>query len=567
MICKALLASVALACGLCSEWAAAAPGDAAWDAQVARFVEETFTANPSFAVYAGRHEFDGQLPDFSAASLRKEVARLEAARRAALAVDPASLDADRHIERDYLLAVIDKALFWQSEAQWPYRNPAYYFDAIDPEIYLSKPYAPLDQRMRGFIAYAKALPRVTQQIRANLRTPLAEPIIDYGVKAFGGYAEFFAKDAPAVFASVNDRKRQAELAAAMKDASQSMQQLADWLAAQRAAATQDFAMGPKLFARMLEATEQVTVPLAKLQAVGRADMDRNLKALREACAQYAPGQTLRACVDKVNDRKPEAGAVEGARRQLTELKAFIVAHDLVTIPSLEEALVALAPPYNAQNFAYIVTAGPYEKNLPSVYYIAPPDPTWTREDQAKYVSGEAQLLFTSAHEVWPGHFLQFLHANRSRSRIGQLYVGYAYAEGWAHYCEEMMWDAGLRAGSSEAHIGQLVGALKRDARYLSAIGLHTQGMTVAESEKLFLDGALLDPGNARQQALRGTYDPAYLNYTLGKLMILKLRDDWMKTQDGTKALKAFHDQFLSYGGPPLPMVRKLMLGEAAGPAL
>ncbi len=127
MIRKGLLASVALACGLFSGWAAAAPGDAAWDAQVARFIEETFAANPSFAVYAGRHEFDGQLPDFSAASLRKEVARLEAARRAALAVDPASLDADRRIERDYLLAVIDKALFWQSEAQWPYRNPAYLF--------------------------------------------------------------------------------------------------------------------------------------------------------------------------------------------------------------------------------------------------------------------------------------------------------------------------------------------------------------------------------------------------------------------------------------------------------
>jgi uncharacterized protein (DUF885 family) len=239
----------------------------------------------------------------------------------------------------------------------------------------------------------------------------------------------------------------------------------------------------------------------------------------------------------------------------------------MTIPGPEEALVAQAPPYNAQNFAYIVTPGPYEKNLPAVYYIAPPDPKWTREEQQKYVPGESDLLFTSAHEVWPGHFLQFLHANRNRSRIGQLFVGYAYAEGWAHYAEEMMWDAGLRAGSAEAHIGQIVGALKRDARFLSAIGLHTQGMTVAESEKLFLDGALLDPGNARQQALRGTYDPAYLNYTLGKLMILKLREDWTATRGGRKAWKPFHDQFLSYGGPPLPMVRKQMLGDAAGDPL
>jgi len=515
MIRKRFLAFAALAGALFAGWALAAPGDAAWDAHVAKFIEDSFIANPMFAVYAGRHEFDGKLPDFSAPALQAEASRLLAARKSTLAVDPATLDADRRVERDYLLSVIDKALFWQVEAQWPYRNPAFYFDAIDPEIYLSKPYAPLEQRLRAFIAYAKAVPRATQQIRANLHTPLAAPIIDYGVKAFGGYADFFATDIAPIYAPVQDAKLQAELAEATRGASQAMRELADWLAAQRPQATQDFAMGPQLFARMLQATEQVNVPLDRLEAIGRADMDRNLKALREACAQFLPGQSLRACVEKVGSRKPEGGAVAGARRQLPELKSFIVSRDLMTIPGPEEALVAQAPPYNAQNFAYINTPGPYEKNVPAVYYIAPPDPKWTKDEQEQYVPGESDLLFTSAHEVWPGHFLQFLHANRSHSRIGQLFVGYAYAEGWAHYCEEMMWDAGLRTGSAEAHIGQIVGALKRDARYLSAIGLHTQGMTVAESEKLFLDGALLDQGNARQQALRGTYDPAYLNYTLG----------------------------------------------------
>ncbi len=537
MIRKGFLQAVALASMLLSAAAWSAPGDAAWDAYVARFIEESFAANPTFAVYAGRHEYDGRLPDFSAAALQKEDARLLAARQAILAVDPAGLDAERRREREYLLAVVDKTLFWRTEAQWPYRNPAFYFDSIDPEIYLSKPYAPLAERLRAFIAYARALPAATRQIRANLRTPLAAPIIDYGVNAFGGYAEFFARDVRGIYAAVDDPKLQAELAEATQVASAAMQELADWLAAQRATATQEFAMGPQLFARMLAATEQVDVPLARLEAIGRADMQRNLVALRKACAGYAPGLDLPACVDRVNSRKPEGGAVEGARRQLPELKRFIVERDLVTIPGPEEALVAEAPPYNAQNFAYINTPGPYEKNLPAVYYIAPPDPTWSKEDQERYVSGEPQLLFTSAHEVWPGHFLHFLHVNRSRSRVGQLFVGYAYAEGWAHYTEEMMWDAGLRAGSVETHIGQLVSALKRDARYLSAIGLHTQGMTVAQSEQLFRD-AMIDPGNARQQALRGTYDPAYLNYTLGKLMIVKLRDDWLAKNGGPKALKS-----------------------------
>ena len=550
-----------------SATAVAAPLDAAWDTHVTNYIESWFAANPSSAVYAGRHEFDGRLPDFSAKALSAEAARLEAARKSTAAFDPSGLDAGRRIEREYLLSVIDGSLFWQVEAKWPGRNPSWYLGAIDPEIYLSKPYAPLETRMRAFIAYANALPQATRQIRANLRPPLASPIIDYGVNAFGGYADFFAGDASKVYAEVKDAKLQAELAAALQRASSATRELADWLAAQRATATQDYAMGPALFSRMLAATEQVTMPLDRLEAIGRADMDRNLAALRVACGKLAPGADLHACVEKVHGRKSADGPVAEARRQLPELRNFVVQHDLVSIPSQEQALVEQAPPYNAQNFAYIVTPGPYEKNLPAVYYIAPPDPRWSREEQQKYIPGVDDLLFTSVHEVWPGHFLQFLHSNASKSRIGQLFVGYAYAEGWAHYTEEMMWDAGLDAGRPEAHIGQIVQALKRNARYLSAIGLHTRGMTVAESEKLFLDEAFLDPGNARQQALRGTYDPAYLNYTLGKLMVMKLRGDWVATRGERKAWKAFHDQFLSYGGPPLPMVRRLMLGDAAGDPL
>jgi uncharacterized protein (DUF885 family) len=195
-----------------------------------------------------------------------------------------------------------------------------------------------------------------------------------------------------------------------------------------------------------------------------------------------------------------------------------------------------------------------------VYYIAPPDPTWPKAEQQAYIPGKSVLLFTSAHEVWPGHFLQFLHANRADWKFGQLFVGYAFAEGWAHYCEEMMFDAGVGGGTPETHIGQLSEALLRDVRFLSAIGLHTGGMTVAQSEQMFKDKAFQDPGNARQQAARGTYDPAYLNYTLGKLMIMQLREDWTKDHGGRAGWKAFHDQFLSYGGPPIPLVRAQMLG-------
>jgi uncharacterized protein (DUF885 family) len=179
--------------------------------------------------------------------------------------------------------------------------------------------------------------------------------------------------------------------------------------------------------------------------------------------------------------------------------------------------------------------------------------------------------------VWPGHFLQFLHSNANPSKLEGLWVGYAFAEGWAHYAEEMMYERGLGKGDPEKHLGQLTDALLRDVRLLSAIGMHTGGMTVAQSEKMFAAQAFQDPGNARQQAARGTYDPAYLNYTLGKLMIKKIRTDWLaKAQSGAAAGAGaddqarwhdFHDEFLSYGGPPLPLLRKEMVGEAGGGGL
>lgn len=543
----------------------AAGTNAAWQGGVERFLEAHFAANPVTAIYAGRHEFDGRLPDLSRAAFEREVARLEAERARVAAFDPSGLTPAHRQEREYLLAALDADLFWKKEAQWPYRNPAYYLGLVDPEIYLSKPYAPLEQRMRAYLAYARAIPQATQQIRANLRTPMPAPWIEYGINAFGGFADFFANDVTAVFAAVGDRDLQRQLAQANAAASQAMRGLADWLVSERPRGTQDYALGPALFTRMVRATEQVDVPVDRLYALGQADLERNVADLRRVCATYAPGRTLRECADKANAVKPADGAVATARRQLPELRAFVEQHRLVTIPGPEQALVELAPPYNAQNFAYIQTAGPYEKpDVPSVYYIAPPDPRWTPEEQAQYVPGEGTLLSTSVHEVWPGHFLHFLHFNRNPSRVAQLFWSYAAVEGWAHYVEEMMKDEGLRGGQPEWQVGQLLSALKRNVRYVCAIGLHTRGMTVAQCEQLFRESGLTDPGNARQQALRGTYDPAYLNYTLGKLMILKLRSDWRAAHPGT-SLREFHDAFLGYSGP-LPLVRRLMLGNAT-PAL
>jgi hypothetical protein len=510
------------------------------------------------------------MADLSAAGIAHEVERMHAARDAISGVDPASLPLQERFERDYVLRVIDNDLFWLEKARSPFTNPRWYIDAVDPDVYLSRNYAPLDQRMKAYIAYARSLPQIAADVRANLATPMPRSFVEAAIDGFGGYAEFYRNDVPPIFAAVRDADLQKQLAEVDTAAAQAMAALKDYFIAQRRTATDQFALGKDLFASMLEDTERVTVPIEQIEAAGRVDLERNTAALKAECGRYLPKGTLRACVARMEANKPAGGAVAAARVQLKTLKDFIVANQVASIPNADEALVAEAPPYNRGNFAFIQTPGPYDHGVAAIYNIAPPDPKWTAAEQAAYVPGNARLMFTSAHEVWPGHFLQFLHSNSNPSKLEGLWVGYAFAEGWAHYCEEMMVEMGFANGNPELHIAQIKDALLRDVRLLSAIGLHTQGMTQAESERLFLDKALADPGNARQQAARGTYDPEYLKYTLGKLMIRKLRTDWVAQQlAGKTATPAeerqlwhdFHDRFLSYGGPAIPLLRALMLGE------
>jgi hypothetical protein len=541
---------------------------ASWSTTRDALVEEYLEAHPVFAVTAGRHEYDGLLPDWSTAGIANEIRRLHTARDRAAAFADTALDERERFERDLFTARLDRDLFWLETAEAPFRNPAFYLDWIadnlDPAPYLTRNYAPLDVRMRAYTRFAGAVPNAAAQIRANLRTPLSRPLLERGLSAFRGFADFFERQVPGIFQSVPDAASQAEFKAANAGAAKAMRELGAWLDSQRGTATASFALGADSFSKMLDATERVNRPLAELEAAGRADLERNQKALGDACARYAPDATIPACIGRMNANKPKGGAVQGARAQLAVLKQFVHDAGVATIPGTEDALVNEAPPYNRDNFAYIDIPGPYEKGLPSTYYIAPPDPSWPPQEQLAYLPGQADLLFTSVHEVWPGHFLQFLHSNRNPSLVGRLFVGYAFAEGWAHYAEEMMWDMGLGNGSPETHIGQLANALLRNIRFLSAIGLHTGGMTVAESERLFLERGYTDAGTARQQAARGTYDPAYLNYTMGKLMIRKLRDDWSASRGGRSAWRAFHDQFLTYGGPPIPMIRQQMIGGASG---
>ena len=547
-----------------SETVTAAPAEP-WDDFVNRFIEEHLEAHPAWAVSQGRHEYDGMLPDWSREGIERETARLQSARGQAMSYGDDVLSPLQQFQREYFVARLDHDLFWIEKARWPFRNPQYYLgwmsDSLSPSPYIALNYAPVEQRMAAFTKYLDNIPTAIEQIQANLEMPMPITWLQLGVDSFGGFATYFRDDVPQVWAAVEDEALQAAFAEANARAVAAMEAFAAWLESHRDTATDDFALGPELYRQMLWDTERVDISLEELEAIGRTDMARNLQDLRDACAEFAPGEDIRVCFAKMADRKPDVHPVEAAREQLEETKVFVIEQDLVSIPGTEEALVAEAPPYARSNFAYINIPGPWEKGQPSEYNIAPPNPAWPEDVQRDYIAGESDLLFTSIHEVWPGHFLNFLHANRAEWLFGRAFVGYAFGEGWAHYTEEMMVEAGLRGADPETRIGQISNALLRNARYLSSIGLHTQGWSVEDAKQFFMEEGFQSEGTAMQQAARGTYDPAYLNYNMAKLMIWQLREDWTASRGGRSAWREFHDTFLSFGGPPIPLVRQQMMGE------
>lgn len=321
-------------------------GGGRWDALVASYLDAYFEARPSAAASAGRHEYDARLPDWSEPGLTTFDTLLTNWRARVVAFDTLALDAARRLERLNVLASLDRELWSLKTVDNPHRNPAYYSGALDPGMYLTRPYAPLRQRMRAYIRYARSATRAAPRIQANLRPPLARTMIDRGRGAFGGFATCYRTNVPAVFASVKDPALQRELARANDSAVVAMRTLDDWLEAQRATQTEGFALGAEKFREMLYATERVDTPLEELERIGRADLARNQAALRSECARFAPAATVADCMRKADAHKPRENTVVAARRQLTVLRRFLVDHDIVSLPSdftINSSRTALLP--------------------------------------------------------------------------------------------------------------------------------------------------------------------------------------------------------------------------------
>ena len=312
--------------------------------------------------------------------------------------------------------------------------------------------------------------------------------------------------------------------------------------------------------------------LDRVAEVGRTNLEDNLSRIRELAATIAPGRPVQEIVANISLHHPTAAAlIPDTREMLEDIRQALIDHDIISLPSEDRCQVVETPAYMRYAFAAMDSAGALENRATeSFYYVTPVEEQWTAEQAEEWLSkfDYNTLRIISIHEVYPGHFVHHLHNRYGRSlpSVNRVATSYAFTEGWAHYTEQMMLETDYGRGRPELMLTQLLEALVRNCRYVCSVAMHTGDMTVDEATQFFVENAYMAEHPARREALRGTFDPGYLNYTLGKLMILKLRDDFRRERDGGFTLRGFHDELLSYGAPPIPLLRDVMLSQE-GPAL
>ena len=526
------------------------------DDLLADYTSGYFEFNPAAAVNGGLHEFDGRLPDFSPDGIRAKLAWLEDMRARTMAIRRDGLDVRDRLLRDYLEIVIDTELFNIRVLKVLENNTWYDYLALDPNVYVARDYAPPEVRMDAYTRHARALPTAIAAMRDTVK-----PMPSGHARGFQDYLDGLATFVTTVpydaFASVRDEGRQAAMRQANDEAAAALTGLSRWIGG--SPRDEAFALGRDRFAQFLWDLERIDTAAGELEEMAQKDLERNMQTLRRACESFSPGASIEDCRARVASRKPIDGPVAAATRQVAMLRQRIVERDIVSLPD-EEVIVAESPPHMRTGTAYISVAGPYESPTPSFYYVSPPDPTWSAEDQAAFVQSEADLMTTTTHCVWPGHILEAVRCHRHGNPLAAFTYSYAYCEGWCVYSEEMMLHEALD-DDPELAIGQLQNALMGDVRVLVAVGLHTGGMTIPEAERLFREKAFCDPGSAREEAVRGSFDPGYLFYTAGKWMVEKLRDDWLALHP-RGSLRDFHEAFLSLGDVPIVLLRKALLGDA-----
>jgi uncharacterized protein (DUF885 family) len=543
------------------------------------FDEVFFKYSPTKATRAGLHEYDSRLEDYSRAAIEAQVAALKdfETRFEGLQM-PGSPDAEA--DRELLLSDVRSNLLELTTIRGWEKDPDVYSGGITASAFaiMSRDFAPADERLRSLVAREKQMPAVLELARQNLKDP-PRRYTEIALEQLPGILSFFEKDVPAAFKEAKD-------AATLREFAQSNAQVLSALRAyQQFLQTEllprsggDYRIGAETYRKKLLFEESVDLPLDRLLEIGMADLRRNQREFQRVAKMLAPARTPEQVLEELGaDHPPPAELLQAFRNTFGTLRGFIADRRIVTIPSPVPPLVEETPPFmRALTFASMDIPGPFEKRAKEAFFnVTLPERGWTPKEVEEHMAGfnRGTVISTAIHEAYPGHYVQFLWVQRAPNKVRQLLGCGTNAEGWAHYTEQMMLDEGYGrapgvpeekdAAFLKLRLGQLQDALLRNARYVVGIRMHTADMTFDQGVTFFEKEGYQSHANAVRETKRGTRDPTYLVYTLGKLQILKLREDYRKKTGEAFRLQDFHDGFLRQGFPPVKMIRRAMLGDGS----
>ena len=540
-----------------------------WDALVDRFFDQAdFRFNPSAGTSAGFHQYDALLEDFSLDAIRQQTAVLKQYEREVRDFPAAKLPPDQAADREIVLGNIRSWLLdIESIRVWE-KNPDRYSSTATNAVFviMSRNFAPQSERLKSVIARERQMKKMFEAARANLKNP-PKIYTEVAIEQLPGIISFFRKDVPLAFTGVKDRVLLDEFhetnAAVIRDLERYEAFLKNDLLPRSKG---DFRIGGETYRKKLLYDEMVDIPLDRLLRIGYENLRRNQELFRETAKKIDPGKTPQQILDAAEKDHPAPDTLlEAFRDTLGGLRTYITKHRIVTIPSPVPPIVEETPPFmRALTTASMDTPGPYERVAKEAFFnVTLPEKNWTPSHVEEHLQmfNRGVITSTSIHETYPGHYVQFLWVQSAPSKVRKLLGANSNSEGCAHYSEQMMIDEGYGAGDLKLRLGQLQDALLRNARYIVGIEMHTGQMTFDQAVEFFVKEGMQTRSTAVVESKRGTSDPTYLYYTLGKLEILKLREDYRKMRGASFDLREFHDTFLKQGFPPVRIVRRAMLGN------
>ncbi len=543
-------------------------GDQRLEALASSYFAQAWKLNPVQATAVGVHDYDDQLPEMSPTGFARRIAALRLALSNVRAIDPSTYGADASYDARIFESRIEAALIdLQERARW-HHDPSFYTQTASGAVYslLTRNFAPLRDRMRSVIARERLIPALLEHGKSNITTVDATTGL-IAKSSIKGAINFFSTTVPLALADVRDAPLQAQFKAANDGVVAALQSYADAMeAGPLAHPSGTYAIGPKLYEQMLALQELAPIPLAQYERIGEEALAKTRADFVETAKRIDSSKSPAEVAASLGKQHPAADRLlEKATDDLAALRRFVVEHKIITLPPENSVKVIATPEFQRETtFASMNSPGPLEKVATEAYYnVTPVEPNWPPEVKEQHLSFFNDFAFplVSLHEVMPGHYVNFaLDKHEKLSLIRRLMGSASFAEGWAHYDEQMMVDEGWGNGDLRVRLAQLQLALQRECRYLVGLREHTENMSVADATRFFRENAFMAESPARREALRGTQDPLYGYYTLGKLEILKLRADYRAKLGSRFSLLAFHDELLAHGDPPIAVVRKIMLG-------